>query len=47
MKYASRISEIINAFSPEPLKDDQMEQFYCSDTMEFRMSDKYSSREAA
>lgn len=43
MKYASRISEIINAFSPEPLKDDQMERFYCSDTMEFRMSDKYSS----
>ncbi|MEH2944156.1 hypothetical protein VSQ32_15125 [Lachnospiraceae bacterium KK002] len=43
MKYANRISEIINAFSPEPLRAEQMEQFYCSDTMEYRMSDKYSS----
>lgn len=43
MKYANKISEIINAFSPEPLKNDQMERFYCDDTMEFRMSDKYSS----
>lgn len=43
MKYADRISEMINAFSPEPLKAEQMEQFYCSDTMEYRMSDKYSS----
>lgn len=43
MKYANHISEIINAFSPEPLKAEQMEQFYCGDTMEYRMSDKYSS----
>lgn len=43
MKYANHISEMINAFSPEPLKAEQMDEFYCSDTMEYRMSDKYSS----
>lgn len=43
MKYANQISEVINAFSPEPLKIEQMEEFYCSDTMEYRMSDKYCS----
>ena len=43
MKYANQISEIINAFSPEPLKIEQMNEFYCKDTMEYRMSDKYSS----
>lgn len=43
MKYATAISEIINAFSPEPLKESQMAQFYCDKTMEYRMSDKYSS----
>lgn len=43
MKYANRISEVINAFSPEPLQGNEMNQFYCSDTMEYRMSDKYSS----
>lgn len=43
MKYANRISDIINAFSPEPLKIDQMPEFYCSNTMEYRMSDKFCS----
>lgn len=43
MKYASRISEVINAFSPEPLKIEQMDEFYCGDTMEYRTSDKYCS----
>ena len=43
MKRATKISEIINAFSLEPVKPDQMEAFYCSNTMEIRMSDKYSS----
>ena len=43
MKYANQISEIINAFSPEPIKCEYMEEFYCAETMEFRMSDKYSS----
>lgn len=43
MKYARQVSEIINAFSPAPLQGDQMEEFYCKDTMEFRTSDKYDS----
>lgn len=43
MKHAEKISEMLNAFSPEPLKQDQMDQFYCGDTMEYRTSDKYSS----
>lgn len=43
MKYATQVSEIINAFSPSPLQRDQMEEFYCEDTMEFRTSDKYDS----
>lgn len=43
MKYANQIKEIINAFSPEPLGSEEMETFYCEETMEYRMSDKYSS----
>lgn len=34
MKYADQISEILNAFSPAPLRADQMEEFYCDNTME-------------
>lgn len=43
MKYANQISEMINAFSPAPLQMEQMAEFYCEDTMEFRTSDKYNS----
>lgn len=43
MKYANQISEIINAFSPAPLNMDQMDEFYCKGTMEYRTSDKYDS----
>ncbi|MEZ3505720.1 MAG: hypothetical protein K1W10_01945 [Lachnospiraceae bacterium] len=43
MKYADQLSEMINVFSPEPLKGEQMAQFYCDNTMEYRMSDRYSS----
>ena len=43
MKYANQVSEVINAFSLEPLKIEEMNRFYCDDTMEYRMSDKYSS----
>lgn len=43
MRHASQISEMINAFSPEPLRGKQMKEFYCNDTMEYRMSDKYNS----
>lgn len=37
MEYATRISEIINAFSPVPLRMDQMDEFYCKSTMEYRI----------
>ena len=30
MKYANKISEIINAFSPAPLQKEQMAEFYCN-----------------
>lgn len=43
MKYATKVSEIINAFSPQPLLGSEMDEFYCADTMEFRMGDKYCS----
>lgn len=43
MKYANQVSEILNAFSPAPLQEEQMEKFYCENTMECRMSDKYNS----
>lgn len=43
MKYANQVSEILNAFSPAPLQEEQMEKFYCENTMECRTSDKYNS----
>ncbi len=43
MEYANQVSEIINAFSPAPLRMDQMDEFYCKGTMEYRTSDKYDS----
>ncbi len=43
MKYANNVSEIINAFSAAPLQKENMEEFYCKGTMEYRTSDKYNS----
>ncbi len=43
MKYANHVCEMINAFSPAPLQINQMAEFYCEDTMEYRTSDKYNS----
>lgn len=43
MKYANQLSEMINAFSPAPLQIEQMDEFYCENTMEYRTSDKYNS----
>lgn len=43
MKYANHVCEMINAFSPAPLQIEQMAEFYCEDTMEYRTSDKYNS----
>ena len=43
MKYANSVSDMLNAFSQDPLTIEQLDEFYCDDTMEYRMSDKYSS----
>lgn len=43
VKYAAHVSEIINAFSMAALKTNEMDKFYCDDTMEYRTSDKYNS----
>ena len=43
MKYVNQVSEIFNAFSPAPLQESQMAEFYCEDTMQYRTSDKYIS----
>ena len=43
MKYAVKVSEIVNAFSQEPLETGQMDMFYCNGTMEYRTDDKYNS----
>ncbi len=43
MQYANQIPEIINAFSPAPLKSYQMDQFYCKGTRKYRTSDRYNS----
>lgn len=43
VKYAAQVSEIINAFSMDALKTNEMDKFYCDDTMEYRTSDKYNS----
>lgn len=43
MKHAEKISDMLNAFSPAPLPLEQMDEFYCEDTMEYRTSDKYNS----
>lgn len=43
MKYANQVSEILNAFSQSPLQIEQMAEFYCENTMEYRTSDEYYS----
>ncbi len=39
MKYANKLSEMLNAFSPAPLQSNQMKDFYCRGTMEYRTSE--------
>jgi len=36
MKYADKISDIINAFNLLPLKQDEFDEFYCGETMAIR-----------
>ena len=43
MKYANQVCEMFNAFSQAPLRAEQMKNFYCQNTMEYRTSDKYCS----
>ena len=43
MKYAKNIVDITNAFKSSPLNKDELKDFYCDNTMEFRTGDKYSS----
>lgn len=43
MKYANQVCEMFNAFSQAPLRAEQMDDFYCQNTMEYRTSDKYCS----
>lgn len=43
MRHADRVSEMLNAFSPSPLKIGQMGEFYCDNTMEYRTGDEFCS----
>lgn len=43
MRHADRVSDMLNAFSPSPLKIGQMGEFYCDNTMEYRTGDEYCS----
>ena len=44
MKFAESIQEITNAFNPRPLEgNEQLQQFYCENTMPVRTGDLYSS----
>lgn len=43
MRKVNQVSEIFNVFSPAPLKESQMAEFYCGDTMQYRTSDPYIS----
>ncbi|MCL1816890.1 MAG: hypothetical protein FWG43_04740 [Clostridiales bacterium] len=43
MKFAENINDIGNAFNSNPLKIEELDQFYYENTMEFRTGDKYIS----
>jgi len=43
MKYAETIMDITNTFKNGPLDENELKEFYCCNTMEFRTGDKYSS----
>ena len=43
MNYAENISDIPNVFKATPLNEDELDEFYCDNTMEFRTGDKYIS----
>lgn len=43
MKFAERVTDIPNAFDPNPLNDEQLARFYCEETMCVRTGDEYTS----
>jgi predicted AAA+ superfamily ATPase len=43
MKYAEHLADIPNAFKLGPLEPEELERFFCNETMEFRTGDKYDS----
>lgn len=43
MKFAERVTDIPNAFDPNPLNDEQLARFYCEETMYVRTGDEYTS----
>jgi energy-coupling factor transporter ATP-binding protein EcfA2 len=43
MEYARTINDFLNAFELDPLKEDELNQFYCDGTIEFRTGDKRKS----
>lgn len=40
MQKAENLSDFYNVFLPEPLKENEMDSFYCSGTMEYRTGDE-------
>jgi len=43
MKYAENIGDILQVFELKPLAIDELERFFCAETMEYRIGDKYGS----
>jgi len=43
MKYANNINDITDAFKPSALAGEELDRFFCDETMEFRTGDKYRS----
>ncbi len=43
MNYATTINDFLKAFDPEPLKEDELDEFYCDGTIEFRTGSKLVS----
>lgn len=43
MKFAENIIDIPNAFNPNPLNNEELNYFYCKETMSVRTGDEYMS----
>ena len=40
---AKQLSDFFEVFSPTPLREEDMELFYCDDTMRYRTGDEFVS----